>query len=77
MVACVAFFAALALVKLEGEDDVFFIAAELANKALSLAQHTASCVYGAKFEQLFHSGSQVSIAHSGEVIEGEEVEVLC
>lgn len=31
-------FAALALVELEGEDDVFVVAAELANKALRLAQ---------------------------------------
>lgn len=47
VVTGVAFFAALALVELEGEDDVFVIAAELAHKALGLAQHTASYVQGA------------------------------
>lgn len=76
MVARVALFAALALVQLEGEDDVFVIAAELAHKALRLAQHTASYVHGTKFKQLFHAGSQFPVAHSTEVIEGEEVKVL-
>lgn len=77
MVTRMAFFAALALVQLEGEDDVFVVAAELAHKALRLAQHTASYVRGTKFKQLFHPGSQITVAHSSEVIDGEEVKVLC
>lgn len=33
-------------------------------------------MHGAELEQLFHSGSQFSVAHRCEVIEREEVEVL-
>lgn len=76
MVTRVALFAALALVQLEGEDDVFVVAAELAHEALRLAQHTASYVHGAQFKQLLHSWSQFTVTHGTEVIEGEEVEVL-
>lgn len=36
-------FAALALVQLEGEDDVLFIAAELAHEAFRLAQLQNKC----------------------------------
>lgn len=71
-----ALFAALALVQLEGEDDVFVVAAELAHKALRLAKHTTIHVHGTKFDQLFHPGGQFSVAHSTEVVEGEEVKVL-
>lgn len=77
MVTRVALFAALALVNLEGEDDVFPVATELAHEAFRLAQHTASYVHGTKFKQLFHAGSQITVTHSSEVIEREEVEVLC
>lgn len=76
MVTRMALFAALALVQLEGEDDVFVVSTELAHEALCLAQHTASYVQGTKFEQLFHSGSQITVAHSSEVIEGEEVKIF-
>lgn len=76
MVTCVALFAALALAQMKGEDDVFVVAAELAHKALRLAQHTASYVHGTKFKQLLQSGSQVPAAHGSEVIEGEQVKVL-
>lgn len=44
---------------------------------LWISYHTASYVHGTKFKQLFHSRSQITIAHSSEVIKGEEVEVLC
>lgn len=43
---------------------------------LWISYHTASYVHGTKFKQLFHSWSQITIAHSSEVIEGEEVKVL-
>lgn len=76
MIARMALFTALALVQLEGEDDVFLVTAELTHEALRLAQHTASCVRGAMFQQLFHSWSQVPVAYSREVIEGEEVQVF-
>lgn len=76
MVTRMALFAALALVQLEGEDDVFVIATELAYEALRLAQHTAGYMQGTKFKQLFHSGTQFPVAYSSEVIEGEKVKVL-
>lgn len=34
-------------------------------------------MHGTKFQQLFHSGTQLPVAHSSEVVEGEEVKVLC
>ncbi len=34
-------------------------------------------MHGAKFKQLFHAWSQITITHSSEVIEREEVKVLC
>lgn len=33
-------------------------------------------MHGTKFKQLFHSGSQITVTHSSEVIKGEEVKVL-
>lgn len=41
-----------------------------------LSYHTAGYMHGTKFKQLFHARSQIAIAHSTEVIEGEEVKVL-
>lgn len=38
--------------------------------------HTAGYMHGTKFKQLFHARSQIAIAHSVEVIEGEKVKVL-
>lgn len=76
MVTRMTLFAALAFVQLEGEDDVFVVATELAHEAFRLAQHAACYVHGTKFKQLFHSGSQFPVAHGREVIEGEEVKVL-
>lgn len=43
---------------------------------LMVSYHTASYMHGAKFKQLFQLWSQIAIAHSSEVIEGEEVKVL-
>lgn len=77
MVTRVALFAALALVYLEGEDDVFPVATELAHEAFGLAQHAASYMHGAKFKQLFHAWSKITVTHSSEVIKREEVKVLC
>lgn len=77
MVTRVAVFATLALAQVEREDDVFVVPTELANKAFCLAQHTVGYMHGTKFQQLFHSGTQLPVAHSSEVVEGEEVKVLC
>lgn len=49
---------------------------ERAQNRQMLSHHTASYMHCTKFKQLFHSGSQFSIAYSSEVIEGEEVKVL-
>lgn len=76
MVTGVALFAALALAQLEGEDDVFAVAAELAHKALCLTQHAAGYMQGTELKQLFHPRSQLSVANSGEIVEREEMKVL-
>lgn len=76
MVTRVAIFAPLTLAQLEGEDDVFVVPTKFAHKALCLAQHTASYMEGTKFQQLFESGGQGTVAYSSEVVEGEEVKVL-
>lgn len=46
-------------------------------KNYRLSYHTASYMQGAKFKQLFHAWSQITVTHSSEVIEREEVKVLC
>lgn len=48
----------------------------LKEKGTWSSYHTASYVRGTKLKQLFQSGSQVTVAHSSEVTEGEEVKVL-
>ena len=43
----------------------------------ALAHHTAGHVGGTQFEQVSQTGGQFTAAHAAEVVEGEEMQVLC